>query len=121
MSAYKVFENDSFLGFLDIFPRSKGHTLIIPKKHVRWVYEVADFGAYWEAAHVVTKAIQKSLHPKWISYFTYGAVPHAHIHILPRFEAIDSSPGKEEIVPETTSFTPDEMEETARAIAGQIK
>jgi histidine triad (HIT) family protein len=82
---YTIYEDDNFLAFLDIFPRVKGHALVIPKKHYRWVYDVENFGEYWEVARKVSAKIQKSLNSKFVSYITMGeAVHHAHIHILPQ-------------------------------------
>lgn len=82
---YTVYEDDNYLAFLDIFPRVKGHVLVIPKKHYRWVYDVENFGEYWEVARKVSAKIQKKLNSKFISYLTMGeAVHHAHIHILPQ-------------------------------------
>jgi histidine triad (HIT) family protein len=84
--AYKIYEDKDFLGFLDINPHTKGHTLVIPKQHYQWVYDVPDFGKYWETALTVTKTILDKLQPQFISYLTYGLdVPHAHIHIIPRY------------------------------------
>ena len=84
LPAYIVYQNDLFLAFMDIYPRVKGHTLVIPKKHYRWVNDVVEFGAYWETARVVAMKIQKALKAKFISYLTFGTdVPHAHIHLLP--------------------------------------
>lgn len=82
--AYKVYEDKNYLAFLDIFPSVIGHTLVIPKTHYQWVHDVPNFGEYWQVALKVIRAIEKSLHPKWVNYFTYGAIPHAHIHVLPR-------------------------------------
>lgn len=83
---YKVYEDELFLAFLDIFPHTKGHTLLIPKDHHRWVYDVPQFGKYWEAAKKVTDKILSTLHPQFVSYLTYGLdVPHAHIHLIPRY------------------------------------
>ena len=90
LSSYKVYEDDLFLAFLDIFPRSKGHTLVIPKKQYRWVYDVPQAGEYWEVVTKISKAMQKTLKPTWINYATSGLeVNHAHIHILPRYTPID--------------------------------
>ena len=90
--AYKIYEDENFMAFLDIHPAVKGHTLVIPKTHYRWVYDVPNFGQYWEAALKVTKAIQKAYHPEFIRYITYGIhVSHAHIHILPQGENIKRS------------------------------
>ena len=81
---YKVFENEHFLGFLDISPVVEGHTLVIPKKHYRWVHEVKEFGKFWEAAQKVAKAQIKALKIPSVVFATAGLeIPHAHIHVLP--------------------------------------
>ncbi len=82
---YTIYEDDHYLAFLDIFPRVKGHALVIPKKHYRWVYDVENFGEFWEVAKKISLGIQQSLNARSVSYLTLGeAVPHAHIHILPQ-------------------------------------
>lgn len=84
ISCHKVFENDGFIGFLDISPVVEGHTLIIPKKHYRWVHQVDEFGKFWEAAQKVAKAQIKALKAETVIFATAGIeVPHAHIHVLP--------------------------------------
>ena len=88
--SYKIYEDALFIGFLDIFPLSKGNVLLIPKKHYRWVNDVPEFGRYWETAHKIAKKIEKSLGATSISYLTLGEeVPHAHIRIIPRYSAKD--------------------------------
>lgn len=83
--SHKVYEDEMFLAFMDVFPRVKGHVLVIPKKHYRWVYDVPAFGQYWETARTVGHKVQKALDSKFISFITMGeAVHHAHIHILPQ-------------------------------------
>lgn len=94
LPCYKIYEDRDFLGILDIFPVRKGHSLIIPKKHYVWTYDVPGFGTYWETTRTVSRAIQKAMRPKWIQYLTHGIIPHAHIHIIPRFEPIE---GAEEV------------------------
>jgi len=83
---YKVYEDDLFLAFLDINPTNPGHTLLIPKKHYRWVYDVAEFAKYWRVARKIALAIKNSeLEPDFVTFLTMGnEVPHAHIHIIPR-------------------------------------
>lgn len=109
--SYKVYEDDLFFGFLDIFPRVKGHTVFIPKKHYRWTYDIPEFGKYWEGILKLTKAMQKALSPSFITYVTHGLeVPHAHVHILPRTE------GEKSFVPETRQFPKEEMKEIAEKI-----
>lgn len=82
----KVYEDEKFLAFLDISPISEGHSLLIPKDHYRWVYDVPDIGAYFEIAKKIAFLIKSSsLNPEYISLLTMGnEVPHAHIHIIPR-------------------------------------
>lgn len=83
--AYTIFEDDNFIAFLDIYPRVAGHTLVIPKKHYRWVYDVPEFSEYWEVARIIGMRIQQVLGSPFISYVTVGEeVHHAHIHILPQ-------------------------------------
>jgi len=83
---FKVYEDDSFLGFLDISPFSPGHTILIPKIHYRWVYDVSRVGQYWESANLIAHSILKIIKPDYISFWTFGnEVEHAHIHIVPRF------------------------------------
>ena len=84
---YKIDEDDSFLAFLDIKPINEGHALIIPKKHYRWVWDVEDFGKYWEFTRKVTKNILKNLSAESVHYVTVGeALQHAHIHVVPRYK-----------------------------------
>lgn len=112
--AHKIYEDEMFIAFLDIFPKSKGHTLVIPKKHYRWVYDVPEFGLYWETALKVTKTLQKALKPEYISYVTYGIqVPHAHIHIIPRYS-------KDEKMPDSTKGDHKELAETVFLIKKEV-
>ncbi|MCX6730843.1 MAG: HIT domain-containing protein, partial [Candidatus Roizmanbacteria bacterium] len=61
LPSYKVYEDDLCIGFLDIFPLSKGNVLLIPKKHYRWVNDIPEFGAYWEAARVISYKKKKKM------------------------------------------------------------
>ncbi|MFQ5474211.1 MAG: HIT domain-containing protein [Candidatus Nanoarchaeia archaeon] len=82
----KVYEDDSFLAFLDIKPLNKGHTLVIPKEHARWVWDVNDMGDYYSVVGKVGNVIRK-MFSDWVVTFTMGQeVEHAHVHILPRVE-----------------------------------
>jgi len=111
VSCYKVYEDAYFLGFLDINPRTLGHSLLIPKKHFTWVYDVENFDKYWIAAHNLTSALQKTLNPHFVTYATHGLeVAHAHIHIMPR--------KKEEtvFVPQTFSVDPQTLSQLSTNI-----
>lgn len=83
---YKVYEDEDFLGFLDIRPLTKGNTLIIPKKHYHWVDDVPNFGDYFEVAKKIGLAAKKAFGAEWICYLTLGLeVSHAHIRVIPRY------------------------------------
>lgn len=89
----KVYEDNNFLAFLDIKPLNPGHTLIIPKKHFQWVYDVNDQGDYWTIAKNLANNLVKNLQARYVMFVTWGLeIPHAHIHVIPRFED-DGHPG----------------------------
>jgi len=88
--SYKVYEDKDFLAFLDINPLNPGHTLVIPKKHYRWVLDVAQFKNYWQAAGLVAQKLKQNLKAESINFVTLGyEVEHAHIHVIPRFKNDD--------------------------------
>lgn len=84
---YKTYEDEFFIGFLDVRPLNRGNSLLVPKGHYRWVNDVPNFGEYWEAARKLAQATERVVVSESISYLTLGyEVPHAHIRIIPRFE-----------------------------------
>lgn len=116
LPCHKVYEDGFFFAFLDINPGVFGHTLVIPKKHYRWVYEVPEFDQYWLTVLKITKAIQRALQPSFITYSTYGLdVHHAHIHILPRSEA-----NKKEVAPRQTKMSNEQREEISKKISQSL-
>lgn len=83
---YKIFEDKKFFAFLDINPRNPGHTLVIPKEHFRWVWDVPYLGEYFEVVGKVARAIKKAMNTDLVVSFIIGEeIPHAHIHLVPRF------------------------------------
>jgi histidine triad (HIT) family protein len=85
LPSYKVYEDETYMAFMDVFPRAKGHVLVIPKTHYQWVYNVPEFGEYFEIAKQVAIKVQNVVQSDFVSFVTVGeAVPHAHIHILPQ-------------------------------------
>ena len=81
----RIYENEEFLAFLDINPLSPGHTLVIPKEHYRWVWDVPDIGGYFEVVKKIALAMQSAfgdieeIHSKVIG----EEVPHAHVWLFP--------------------------------------
>lgn len=116
---YKVYEDEKFLAFLDIHPSVIGHTLVIPKNHYQWVYDVPEFEKYWQVVLKITHAIQRSIKRKWINYYTLGVIPHAHIHILPRDEDIYFL-RHDDIIPRKININEKLLTETAEKISKQV-
>ena len=82
-----VYEDNDFLAFLDIHPVSLGHTLIIPKEHHRWVWDVSKIGPYFEVVGKIAKALQKAFRQEAIwSGIRGDEVPHAHVSIMTHSE-----------------------------------
>lgn len=117
---YKIYDDDLFFGFLDIYPRTKGHTLVVPKKHYKWTYDVPEYDRYWSVVLKLSKALQKVFNTDWITHFTYGAIPHAHIHILPRFSPVITDPKTADLVPERILVSKKEMQEIAKKISKEV-
>jgi histidine triad (HIT) family protein len=106
--SFKIYEDSQFLAFLDINPLNPGHTLLIPKDHYRWTYDVPNFGDYWEVAKKIALSQVKNLNCEFVSFLTVGKeAHHAHIHIIPRFE---NDPHQEGInATYKTKSTPEEL------------
>jgi histidine triad (HIT) family protein len=84
--SFHVYKDENFEAFLDITPLNPGHTIVVPKDHYRWVWDVPEAGKMFEVARKIAKAMQKSLGTEWIVAVVIGeAVEHAHIQLIPRF------------------------------------
>ena len=84
--SYKVAEDDKFYAFLDINPLVKGHTLVVPKKEVDYIFDLEDdeLAAMQLFAKRLALAIQKAFPCKKVGQAVIGLeVPHAHIHLIP--------------------------------------
>ncbi|MBI4130694.1 HIT domain-containing protein [Candidatus Roizmanbacteria bacterium] len=117
--SYKVYEDNEFLGFLDIRPLNPGNSLLISIKHYRWVYDVPNFGDYWNAAKKIALATQKVVGSHSINFLTLGyEVPHAHIRIIPRFDNDGHTDGIR--LSAVKEIAKEEMEEVAEKIRKAI-
>lgn len=114
--SYKVAEDDRYYAFLDINPLAKGHTLVIPKQEVDYLYDLDDEtlqGMILFAKQVAGK-IKAFSGCKRVATVVLGLeVPHAHIHLIPMNSEKDVDFSREKLV-----LTPDEFAEIAKAIVG---
>ena len=83
---YKIDENEQFIAFLDISPLAKGHTLVVPKQQIDYIFDIDDdtLAAMTLYAKKIAKAIQKTVPCERIGVAVIGLeVPHTHIHLVP--------------------------------------
>lgn len=84
---HKVYEDKDFFAFLDIRPLNPGHTLVVPKKHFRWVWDVPNVNRYYTTVAKIAKAMKKAFKTDYIVSLVFGQeVPHAHVWLIPRLE-----------------------------------
>ena len=84
--SYKVYENENFLAFLDINPLKKGHTLVIPKIEVDYIFDLEskEYQELWNFAKLVANGMKRVIKCERISIVVMGLeVPHVHIHLIP--------------------------------------
>ena len=113
--SYKIAENEHCYAFLDINPLAEGHTLVIPKQEVDYIFDLED-PLYLELhsfAKKVAKAIKTVIPCKRVGVAVLGMeVPHAHIHLVPL-----QSEGDMDFRKEKCSLTPERFGEIAQKIA----
>ena len=84
--SYKIYEDEHFFAFLDISPLKLGHTLLVPKEHFEYLFEMPDelYTALWLKAKGLAPAIQQAANSQRVGVVVEGfAVPHVHIHLVP--------------------------------------
>lgn len=84
--AFKLYEDDDTLAFLDIHPVTSGHTLVIPKKQVEFLWDTDDetYRAVMATARKVALHLRQTLAVPYVGIQVIGVdVPHAHVHLIP--------------------------------------
>ena len=116
--SYKVAENDDFYAFLDINPMVKGHTLVIPKREVDYIFDLEDdeLAGLHLFAKKVAKALKTAFPCQRIGMAVLGMeVPHTHIHLIPLQKESDMLFSNPKL-----TFTPEEFAEIAACIRAAI-
>ncbi len=116
--SYKVAETEEFLAFLDVFPLVKGHTLVIPKKEIDYIFDLDDplYIRLWSFAKKVAKGVEKVVPCERIGVAVIGLeVPHTHIHLVPINNVGDLNFSRPKL-----KFSEEEMAITAQKIAAVI-
>lgn len=116
---HKVAENEEFFAFLDINPVAKGHTLVIPKEEVDYLFDIEDpkLGRMMAFAKQVARAQEAAIPCKRVGLAVMGLeVPHAHIHLVPITKESDMYFGGKKL-----SLSQEELAEIAQSIRAQLK
>jgi histidine triad (HIT) family protein len=116
---YKIAENDKFFAFLDINSLAKGHTLVVPKQEIDYIFDIDDdlIKEYMVFAKRVARAIKKVIPCQKIGVTVIGLeVPHAHIHLVPIESIYDMDFKRNKLQLSKTEF-----EDIASRIAGAFE
>ena len=116
--AYIVAEDENYLAFLDIFPVAKGHTLVIPKIEVDYLFDLDDelYTGLQLFAKKVALGLKKAIPCEKVGILVLGLeVPHAHIHLVPM-----QNEGDLLNFSQKKKFTPEEFQEITKLIASKI-
>lgn len=118
ISSYKIAETDTHIAFLDISPIAAGHTLVVPKKEIDYLFDLPDslLSETILFAKKVALGIDRSLHPIRTGIIVEGLeVPHAHIHLVPIYEEDQNVSLRNKV-----EITKDKMAELADTIAKEV-
>ena len=116
--SYKIAEDERYYAFLDISPLQKGHTLVIPKREVDYIFDLEDdeLAGLQVFAKKVARAIKKAIPCKRVGVAVLGMeVPHTHIHLVPL-----QSEGDLNFSNKKKQLTPERFAEIAAAIAAEF-
>ena len=116
--SYKIAEDERYFAFLDINPLVKGHTLVIPKKEIDYMFDLNDdlLSGMMVFSKKIAKAIEKVVPCKRIGVAVLGLeVPHAHIHLVPINSEADISFSKPKL-----KLTEAEFQKIAKRIRAEL-
>ena len=114
---HKIAETDDFLAFLDVFPCATGHTLVIPKREIDYIFDLDDemYLGLMKFAKSIEPAIRKTIPCKRIGVAVIGLeVPHAHVHLIPLNSMADMD------FTDKLKVTQEELAETAEKIRAEM-
>ena len=116
LSCHKILEDENYLAFLEIRPINQGHTLVIPKKEIDYVFDLDDqaLAGLMVFSKKVATLVKKAIPCRKIAIVVYGLeVPHAHVHLVP----IHGKPGELNFA-NAKPAGPDDLAYVAKQIRG---
>lgn len=94
-SSHKIYEDEKYLGILDINPIRSGHSLLIPKRHSPYVFGLGneEYTELFKAAQLLVLHLEKAFDADRIGMLISGiSIPHVHVHLIPTYERRDIDP-----------------------------
>lgn len=115
---YKIAEDENYIAFLDVFPLKKGHTLVVPKKEIDYIFDLDS--ELYQGLMVFSKKIAEAIKSAYpcnrIGLAVIGLeVPHAHIHLVPINTMSDMNFANDKL-----SYSKEEFIECAETIKGHL-
>ncbi len=122
----KLYEDEHVFAFMDIMPLSKGHTLLIPKTHREFVYDMTpeEAGNLFAVAPKIAKAINETFQPEGMNLLNNNgakagqSVFHFHLHFIPRYGQSDGFGAK--WVTKEKEFTSERIQEFAESVKEKL-
>lgn len=113
MPCAKVYEDSNVLAFMDVFPQSEGHVLVLPRSASRNLLETdaKDIGRLFGAVQRIAKAVDEVLSPDGIIITQFNGAPagqtvfHTHVHIIPRYNGKTEAPHASGEMADTEALT----------------
>jgi len=102
-----IAEDDRFMAFLDVMPLVEGHTLVIPKQEIDYIFDLDPelLGDLMKFAQTIAPAIKKAIPCKRVGVAVIGLeVPHAHVHLVPMNRMVDINFSQEKLKPSQESL-----------------
>ncbi len=118
LPSHKIWENENFLAFLTLGSLNRGHTLLVPKKHIDYIFDLEEplYTDIFQTAKQLSKPLKKATTAKRIGIIIEGfTVPHVHIHLVPLYNEDEIDPRR------VKKMTDIELAAIAEKIIKQIK
>jgi len=117
LPSYKIWEDKNFFAFLDINPINPGHTILVPKKHLNYIFDLEEplYSEIFKTAQKLSAPLKRVVGAKRIALAIEGfLVPHAHIHLVPVNKVNDLDPNR------AKKASPEKLSEIMERIKNEI-
>lgn len=116
--SYKIWEDENFFAFLNINPINPGHIILVPKKHLNYIFDLEEslYSEIFKTAKKLSEPLKKATGAKRIALAIEGfVIPHIHIHLVPVNKVNDLDPNR------ARKASPEELSKMAEKIKALVK